>query len=685
MSFLDIVAPLLDRGLPLTPLKPRSKIAFLPEWEKNPITTIEQAKQIVTQYGNDLNCGVVAKAEPGGVAIFEVDDPNIQHKIREETGQTLPVTYIIRSSLGRGHFYLRHTPESIQLGNLSADDENGKELWSFRARDQYVVSEKSVHPKTGEPYEARSVAPIAEVPSWLISWMKKQKTEKKQVEKKEEVFAEGSRNKSLASMAGKLRHSGLNYDEIEAALMAANQSRCIPPLSDDEVRTIAASIAKYEKGPENTVLVGGQPAGQTAYGVEPAKLIKVEELEELPPIAAVRYPEFPRWVLDDMSITKGLIDPFCSQNSRYPEFMLIPSLVLLLNYLGNKVRIKGMESIPLSIYTVLIGRKGRVLKSSCVQDCVKYFEYMGLTAHCDPSVRNAEGRSMVFSVGSPEGLGREMARTSCKNGVMLFDELSSLTNKANIENSNFTSSLLTLYESNKFGNTIKSSKESYLLLPGEYCASLIACSTDTNFQTHWCKLAGKTTGLDDRFFFLLQPETLIPLTEFRQAYTQEGALETRKLVDKAVQQGSYEISDHSPLRDFLKNNDDANRSYLRAVKFALAFAIDLGCSEVDPDSLERGLALSQYESDVKRYLQTYESVTKEGAIQQEIVHFIVNNGGSYPVRDLERKLHSSRYGTTLWNAAYQGLLRHGWCREEGNRSKGSPRIVRALRLPQEED
>jgi hypothetical protein len=674
LSFLEIAKPLIERGIPVIRLRPRSKIAMDSDWPSlatTDLSTIEKWNKEVP----DANCGCVAK--PGGICVLEIDDPNVQHKIREETGQTLPVSYIVRSSIGKGHFYYK---SNSLVENLSADDENGRELWSFRADNQYVVSEKSIHPKTGEPYEARSVAPIVELPAWLLDWMKRQKTEKKVDEKKESVFAEGSRNKSLASMAGKLRHSGLNYEEIEAALLAANQARCNPPLSDDEVRVIAGSISRYAPAPDSTVLVGGQPAGQTAYGVEPAKLITVEQ--DLPKIKPVAYPVFPEWVLYDTSIYRGLVEPVCAVNCRYPYMMFMPAMCLLLNYLGTKVRIEYKNISP-SLYMVLIGKKGQVLKSSSVEDAISYMNYAGLVDHGGMSVRNAEGKSLVWTIGSSEGLGKEMLRTNCKNIVLYFDELKQLISKSNIESSSILSSLLTLYESGKFQNMIKENKSSYSFEPGTYCTSLIACSTDKNFLASWSKLSGDSSGLDDRVTFLFQPEVLKPLTPYQHVNTQMGALETRKLVDKAVNQGVYSIFNSSPLAAEI--NTIGNRAEIRAEKYALGFSVDLGEDYISDDAIERALAVVAYEESVKKFLAPFEASTREGSLQMEVLGLLRKANGTMTQRDLFRQVHPERHGTTLWNQAYQGLIKGGWIVESGQGTKGDPKKIILLRVPEEED
>jgi hypothetical protein len=58
----------------------------------------------------------------------------------------------------------------------------------------------------------------------------------------------GSRNCTLASLAGTMRNRGMSQPAIEAALQAENQARCQPPLAEAEVTSIAASIGNYDPG-----------------------------------------------------------------------------------------------------------------------------------------------------------------------------------------------------------------------------------------------------------------------------------------------------------------------------------------------------------------------------------------------------------------------------------------------------
>lgn len=56
---------------------------------------------------------------------------------------------------------------------------------------------------------------------------------------------EGARNATLASLAGAMRRRGASQEAITAALQAENRRHCDPPLPDEEVASIAVSIAKY--------------------------------------------------------------------------------------------------------------------------------------------------------------------------------------------------------------------------------------------------------------------------------------------------------------------------------------------------------------------------------------------------------------------------------------------------------
>lgn len=99
------------------------------------------------------------------------------------------------------------------------------------------------------------------------------------------TFPEGHRNAALAQLAGSMRRKGMGRQAIEAALLAENQARCDPPLPEAEVRTIAASVARYAPAPDGGVRDVERPPAPADTWPDPV----------LP--GAVRTPELPASLL----------------------------------------------------------------------------------------------------------------------------------------------------------------------------------------------------------------------------------------------------------------------------------------------------------------------------------------------------------------------------------------------------
>jgi hypothetical protein len=72
-----------------------------------------------------------------------------------------------------------------------------------------------------------------------------------------EVIVEGTRDNTLASLAGTMRRRGMAPESIAAALLVENEQRCEPPLPDEQVRKIARSVGSYPPGPSSP---NGTPA-----------------------------------------------------------------------------------------------------------------------------------------------------------------------------------------------------------------------------------------------------------------------------------------------------------------------------------------------------------------------------------------------------------------------------------------
>lgn len=682
---------LVARGIPVAPIPAGTKAAKLSNWEN--LATTDLAK--ITEWGSNGyangNTAAVAKAQPGGTFFLEIDKRNFHLDIEKQTGQKFPDAFKVssRPGEGRGHLYFRHTPETIALAQqiakayISGKDENGKEAWSLRWNNAYVVGPSSIHPDTGKLYEIRRDVEIAPGPLWLVQWcVNNQETKKTgdvELDDQSPILGPangfpGNRDVELTRIAGRARQvMKMDKEQLFTYLCDVNRKRCVPPLPEEGPEGIKKIVNSIGSKP----IVDTTPIKVPFNGYTQAQADAVAKAADAPKIDPIPYPVFPTWVFGGIPAYDKWIKPFCKVNSRYPEYMMLPLMTFVLNYLSLKVQITD-KRFPLSVFLLLVGKKGRVIKSSSAQDAMEFCRQMTILDEHGPSTpKIAAGQTLVFTVGSTESLGAEMAKTNCKNAVLFYDEFSKLVAKMGIENSSFANDLSTTYESGRFGNSSNSHQtHSFAFQPGSYCVSLIGCTTDKRYPRLASKLFSTVDGMDERFFVLYQPEVLKDVTPLKFVPARQGVVtETHEQIKKAMLKKGYRIDFEEPLNEISKLG---NRIEIRAEKWALAFAVLLGKDSIDENCIERGIALAKYEHAAKKYLAVGESITRDGALQREIRLTIERAGGSMKVRDLQRKVNYDDYDTGLWYRVYGGLLLNKILVETGAGVPGDPKIVTVL-------
>lgn len=688
MSFKDIALPTAALGIPVTPLRPNTKDAFLPGFQNSATTDPNQIEEWNRLYPN-ANCGAVAKSQPDGVWIFEADDPAIFNKIKSDTGHELLAevkTYLVRSRAGRGHIYFRQTPKSMQMGNVP----QAYGPFSCRQHNMYVVAAGSIHPQTLQPYTCLTpgVAPVP-APDWFVEWIMAQRNvNRAPVEEKggqsprteRGLIPHGYIHAFMVQHAGMLRNMGMDIPRLEETLLDVVHKNCEPPIDEDKVRQVARSFEKYDPNPAASMALQLNQRPDD-------NLVSAAEDVEVPVFEDAEYPQFPTYVYSNTSLYDNFVKPMCDHNSRIDYFMWLPAMALLSNYIGTKVQVKSkfaQKAINMSQYLVLIGKRGLTNKSSCVDDAISYFNYIGCLTH-DGGLKTADGKTVVWTPGSAEGLGIDMQRTNCKNGVIFYDELSQLIKKAGVDGSTLSSQLLTLYESKKFGNSVKHAKEKFSLDPGTYVMSMVTCCTTETFQDLWSRLNGNDTGLNDRTMFVLEPEELPERRIKEEVNIYETATVTRQFIDRAIQQGVFEVENwnNAKLQALVPLGD---RYVSRAMKWALAIAVDMGLTLVDDECVDRGCDIVRYEIKVKEFLKTYDAKNREAALQLRIRQALEMKKGEMLERDLKRVCHADREGTTAWGQAFYGLQKAGIIRVLGTGGRTDPRRVQVLiRMDTEEN
>jgi hypothetical protein len=150
----------------------------------------------------------------------------------------LPLTLTVRTGGGGWHYYLQHPGNGPIHGSVLAD---GLEL---KADGQYVIAPPSL---TTGPYEVQVEAELADAPASLLEGGRRNSG---LAEPLPEKIPDGSgRHRHLVSAAGTMQRRGFSAEAIEAALQVENRNRLQPPKSEEEVRRIARSVARYPPDP----------------------------------------------------------------------------------------------------------------------------------------------------------------------------------------------------------------------------------------------------------------------------------------------------------------------------------------------------------------------------------------------------------------------------------------------------
>lgn len=197
----------------------------------------------------DANIGV-ATGTASGLVVLDIDDGGDEGLAALEAEQErLPET--VESLTGGGGRHLLFAIEDTAPRNSVKRLAAGVDV---RGEGGYIVVPPSAH-HSGRLYAWEvSSRPDTIHPAPLPTWLARRMAEDERhgaspsQSGSDGLIPSGQRNSVLASIAGVMRHRGMGESAITAALLADNSERCVPPLSEREVMSIAKSIMRYEPG-----------------------------------------------------------------------------------------------------------------------------------------------------------------------------------------------------------------------------------------------------------------------------------------------------------------------------------------------------------------------------------------------------------------------------------------------------
>ncbi|WP_428491743.1 bifunctional DNA primase/polymerase [Rhodopila sp.] len=187
----------------------------------------------------NANIGI-ATGTVSGVWVLDVDGAEGMASLRslQEKYGPLPNTVEVITGGGGKHLYFRCT---ASMGNR-VKFQSGLDT---RADGGFIIAPPSTHPN-GRLYiwGPNCANAIADAPQWLIDLVLRPAC---RVELNPGgPVPEGSRNDTIARMAGRLLRQDMDGDFVLDLLLAFNESRCVPPLPNAEVKRTVESIARIE-------------------------------------------------------------------------------------------------------------------------------------------------------------------------------------------------------------------------------------------------------------------------------------------------------------------------------------------------------------------------------------------------------------------------------------------------------
>lgn len=252
----DAALEYAKQGFAVFPLKPRNKTPMQAGGFK--IATTDQLQ--IEKWWKETptaNIGIATGQMSGGLLVIDldVDDNkgiNGYDSLRDWQRMNGDLPDTADSITGRGGYHLFfRTPHRIKCrtGILEGVD--------VRADGGYIVAPPSIHYNGNQyiweyPPDEVPIAKADKVVYSLLEEGRPKKSESPQLMGSlPEKVGEGSRNDTLFKIACSFQGRGLSDGAVIAAVKAENQTRCVPPLDDDEVEKIVESALKLPKGSIN--------------------------------------------------------------------------------------------------------------------------------------------------------------------------------------------------------------------------------------------------------------------------------------------------------------------------------------------------------------------------------------------------------------------------------------------------
>lgn len=307
-----------EHGWHVFPLQPRGKQPLL-KGAGGFLSATADIAQVRAWWAQHPTANVGLWPGQSGLVVIDIDGPEGEVTAAKLSLLSEPT---LECSTGRAdggrHLYFRRPSFSVSNCDL------GHKL-DVRGDAGYVVLPPSIHP-TGTPYRWQGkVEDIRELPPGILARLEAVQSgapnladgapnrQARDIAFDEEIGA-GGRNNALTRYAGRLIAKGIPEDETLILVAAVNQTKCRPPLPQDELNALVANIATRESrkrvttGGTTLALVEHAPPAPDEERQTP-EAVAAEQVERARALLSRDVSQAPVWAWPELEAMTGPMLP----------------------------------------------------------------------------------------------------------------------------------------------------------------------------------------------------------------------------------------------------------------------------------------------------------------------------------------------------------------------------------------
>lgn len=250
MTLQEAAETYVSMGLCVFPCLPRSKH---PATEHGFLDASDDLETVRKWWKENpkYNIGIATGLASGGLYVVDLDNKPDKDGLSSfddwtmENGRVPDTWMACTGSGGRHLIFTEDSAHQNAAGVLPGVD--------IRADGGYIVAPPSIHPDTGQAYAwelgfSPEDLPPAELPPKLLQLGRGKHPGRKKKFRAPEAIEDHTRTDTLVSMIGQLSISGYSPEGIEALIRQENETKCSPPLTEEELqREVFPAIGRFEE------------------------------------------------------------------------------------------------------------------------------------------------------------------------------------------------------------------------------------------------------------------------------------------------------------------------------------------------------------------------------------------------------------------------------------------------------